>query len=164
MNSVLFSKIVNMDELCQDFLGADLKDLIGVSDDGTEIKITVSSQVLFKHGMYYHSGYFDSDVDLDEEDNVTQASINRFFKLLDYLKIDRGSYSEEIRKLIAERCLEKIEIGDSPYDDDIIIVDDYVYVDQQAVLRIVSGNVRRKDIIIKAMPLNDDWILEEILL
>lgn len=76
----------------------------------------------------------------------------------------RGIYSEEIRKLIAERCLEKIEIGDSPYDDDIIIVDDYVYVDQQAVLRIVSGNVRRKDIIIKAMPLNDDWILEEVLL
>lgn len=38
MNSVLFSKIVNMGELCQDFLGADLKDFIGVSDDGTEIK------------------------------------------------------------------------------------------------------------------------------
>lgn len=83
-------------------------------------------------------------------------------RLLIPMKV-RGSYSEEVRKLIAERCLEKIEIGDSPYDNDIIIVDDYVYVDQQAVLRIVSDDVKRKDIIIKAMPLNEDWILEEVL-
>lgn len=158
MKSVLFSKIVNMDALCEDFLGQSLSSLIGVSESGTEIQVSVNSQVLFRHGLYYY-GYPEHDYD-----EFAETSINCFFKLIDYLEIERGNYSENVRLEIAKKCEELLPVSESPYDYDMVIVDDYVYVDQQEVLRFVDEEVKKKDILIKATPLSEDWLLEEVLM
>lgn len=154
MSSVLFTKIVNLDTLSKTFTGNNLAYLIGTNDDGTELKITVDSQALFKYGMYHY----------DELDGFCESSLNDFFDLLDYLGIDRGSYTPEVRSRIAELCMELVEVGESPYDGDIIRVDESVYVHQHRVLDIIDEPFSRESVKISATPMsNTSWILEEIL-
>lgn len=154
MSSVLFTKVVDMSMLCKIFTGHNLSSLIGTNDDGTKLKITVDSQALFKYGMYHY----------DELDGFCESSLNGFFDLLDYLGIDRGSYTPEVRSRIAELCMELVEVGESPYDGDIIRVDESIYVHQHRVLDIIDEPFSRESVKISATPVsNTSWILEEIL-
>lgn len=154
MSSVLFTKVVDMSMLCKIFTGHHLASLIGTNEEGTELKITVDSQALFKYGMYHY----------DERDGFCELSINKFFDLLDYLGIDRGFYTPEVRSKIAELCMELVEVSDTPYGGDIVRVDESIYVHQSRVLDIVEEPFSKEDIRIKAMSISDNaWILEEIL-
>lgn len=154
MYSVLFTKVVDLDKVCEVFSGNNLSSLVGTNENGTELKITVDSQALFRYGMYHY----------DERDGFCETSLNNFFDLLDYLGIDRGSYTPEVRSRMAELCMELVEASDTPYSGDIVRVDESIYVHQSRVLDLVEEPFSKEDIKIKAIPISDNaWILEEIL-
>lgn len=161
MYLVLFSKVVNMDDVSQEFTGNSLASLIGTSKDGTELAITINSQSLFKYAMYHYGGnYFD----LEEEDyDLAATSVNNFIILLNYLHIKPGVYNSTIRSEIAEKCLECVPLADSPHDGNIVRVDESIYVNSSRVLEIIEDFPKSK-IIIKANPVSDDvWELNETL-
>lgn len=154
MSSVLFTKVVDMSMLCKIFTGHHLASLIGTNEEGTELKVTVNSQALFKYGMYLY----------DEEDGFCEISLSNFLDLLYYLDIERGSYTPEVRSRIAELCMELVEVSDTPYSGDIVRVNESIYVHQSRVLDIVEESFSKEDIEIKAIPIADNaWILEEVL-
>lgn len=155
MKTVLFNKVVHMELLCKEFTGNHLHSLIGTSDDGFNLKITVDSQALFKYGMYYY----------DVKDGYCERSLDKFWDLLEELGIPKGSYQPHVREQIAELALRYIEKGDSPYCGDFVRVGNAIYVHQKWVCDIVDVEEFSKDKIkISASFLSDNiCILREVL-